>query len=471
VGTVYVSFWFDVEDYVTPESDDALHSLLRIFNERGAPATWKLVAEKLRVLKQRRRDDVVGALHQQSIGYHTDNHSQHPTVSEYLTGMGWQAGVAEFRAREGDGFEELRREFGPVCCYGQPGGAWSPHVFPVLREWDVPMYLDEGRHIGLNSQPFWYQDVLTVFNLRENCIRLDIGKADKEAALTQAKEQFERTVERLMPTGGLISIYYHPCEFATREFWDGVNFGKGRNTPRDQWRPARLLPAYEAEARLKAFAAYVDYALSCAGAQVIGGDELASLYGRSEAKDPLPVLELLALVERMGEQITYADSTVGFLSPAQLFSGLVEALAQWQECGRIDESVPIASLLGPAKREGREMSGSASVASIVAGAQRCRAETRETGHLPSHMEVDSQRLGTATAFRAMASALRAILRDELQRDEAVQYARGRLALEAQVARSGTSWGWTIFPEGFSAPDLLELSRLQAWTMKPAVLRR
>ena len=30
------------------------------------------------------------------------------------------------------------------------------------------------------------------------------------------------------------------------------------------------------------------------------------------------------------------------------------------------------------------------------------------------------------------------------------------------------WSWVIFPEGFHAPRIMELARLQAWTLKPAV---
>ena len=33
------------------------------------------------------------------------------------------------------------------------------------------------------------------------------------------------------------------------------------------------------------------------------------------------------------------------------------------------------------------------------------------------------------------------------------------------------WGWVIFPEGFHAPRIMELARLQAWTLKPAVFQR
>ena len=50
----------------------------------------------------------------------------------------------------------------------------------------------------------------------------------------------------------------------------------------------------------------------------------------------------------------------------------------------------------------------------------------------------------------------------------VTLAPAELAAEQCVARDDESvWNWVIFPEGFSAPRLLELARLQAWTLKPA----
>jgi hypothetical protein len=33
------------------------------------------------------------------------------------------------------------------------------------------------------------------------------------------------------------------------------------------------------------------------------------------------------------------------------------------------------------------------------------------------------------------------------------------------------WGWVIFPEGFHAPKIMEMARLQAWTLKPALLSK
>ena len=33
------------------------------------------------------------------------------------------------------------------------------------------------------------------------------------------------------------------------------------------------------------------------------------------------------------------------------------------------------------------------------------------------------------------------------------------------------WGWVIFPKGFNAPAMMDIAKLQAWTIKPAILRQ
>ena len=46
---------------------------------------------------------------------------------------------------------------------------------------------------------------------------------------------------------------------------------------------------------------------------------------------------------------------------------------------------------------------------------------------------------------------------------------GRFTADRYVADDSTElWGWPIFPEGFHAPAIMALARLQAWTLKPAL---
>jgi hypothetical protein len=41
LGKVYVVLWFDTEDYIVPESDDAAKRLATFLTEQGIQATFK----------------------------------------------------------------------------------------------------------------------------------------------------------------------------------------------------------------------------------------------------------------------------------------------------------------------------------------------------------------------------------------------------------------------------------------------
>src|SRR3954466_14972845 len=121
---VYVTLWFDTEDYILPQDDDMAKRLAELLTSLGVRATFKVVGEKARVLEARGRRDVIAALKRHDIGYHSNTHSQQPTVAVYLQNAGWDEGRAEFTRREGAGVKDIQRIFSvtPVA-YGQPGSA------------------------------------------------------------------------------------------------------------------------------------------------------------------------------------------------------------------------------------------------------------------------------------------------------------------------------------------------------------
>ena len=166
---VHVILWFDTEDYLLPADDDATKRLAEMLTGQGIRATFKLVGEKARVLEQRGRRDVIAALKKHDIGYHANFHSVHPAPSEYLADCGLLDGIAEFARREGGGAADVRRILGvkTLACYGQPGSSWASQTLAALQEigvapHGVACYVDEGTHIGLNEQPFWYANALVV---------------------------------------------------------------------------------------------------------------------------------------------------------------------------------------------------------------------------------------------------------------------------------------------------------------------
>jgi len=92
---VYITLWFDTEDYITPADDEACLRLAKDLTARGVQATFKIVGEKARVLEQRKRRDAIAAMRRHDIAYHSDNHSIPPTPAVYLRKLG----MAELRGR------------------------------------------------------------------------------------------------------------------------------------------------------------------------------------------------------------------------------------------------------------------------------------------------------------------------------------------------------------------------------------
>ena len=142
---IYAQFWFDTEDFITPEADDALLGLLTMLKARNVPTTFKIVAEKARMIERRKRYDIIDLLKtcdNFEIGYHTEFHSVHPTITEYCETMGFAEGRDVFFAREYPGFLDVERITGKKCiCYGQPGNTWSPQSFPALASAFAPYWL------------------------------------------------------------------------------------------------------------------------------------------------------------------------------------------------------------------------------------------------------------------------------------------------------------------------------------------
>jgi hypothetical protein len=86
---IKIMLWYDVEDFITPEADDALLALIDMMDNLGIRGSFKMVGEKIRVLNERGRHDILEKLLSHEICYHTENHSVHPTQTEYLQNMGF----------------------------------------------------------------------------------------------------------------------------------------------------------------------------------------------------------------------------------------------------------------------------------------------------------------------------------------------------------------------------------------------
>jgi hypothetical protein len=444
-GPVYVVLWFDTEDYVEPAADDAVLHIARDLTGLGVRATFKVVGEKARVLEQRGRWDVVRALAPHDIGYHSNFHSIPPAPSVYLRDLGYVEGAAEFERRERAGALDVQRIFGVrPTCYGQPGSSWAPQTNTALRRMGISVYLDEGTQVGLDNQPFWYGGLLHIFNMGRFTMRAPL---DGAAPVENSYQRFDRAAAELAARGGgTISIYYHPTEFVTTEFWDAVNFAKGADRERADWRSPRRRTDADSERCYGILHAYVAHMKNVPGVRFATAREMLQLYG-----SPTPTsVNRTRIAEHMAKKQTYLLTEQDSLSAADMMLALLGMDPQVVD--------------GPATR----IASTLRADSIPRAAwERAKADVqasiRANKRLPAEVWIGSEKLSIGD-FAATLAAY-----DGTSASAGVH--RANIEFEKYFSTDAKgSFSWPIHPEGFSAPELLELGRLQGWTLKPARLR-
>jgi hypothetical protein len=480
VPRIDVIFWFDTEDYMLPASDDAAKRVAEMLTERKIRATFKVVGEKARTLERRKRSDVISALRKHCIAYHSNFHSVHPTPSEYLAEAGFLDGVAEFVRREGGGAADVRRIFGvkTLGCYGQPGSSWAAQAVAGLKQIGaapsgIPCYVDEGTHVGLNNKPFWYANTLNVYHMGQNYTRMDLHDP---TAVEPSKKKVSGIASRLAQQdgGGLISIFYHPCEWVHQQFWDGVNFARGNNPPRSEWKAPPQRTAEETEGAFKRFGEYVDHIRAIPGVRCVTADDLPGIYQDQLRKEGSSQEELRELAKRISSPGT---NTLDFVvlgnkafSVADQFELLVEATGQFVD-GAKQKTLPPRGLFGP---DGPAPSGNAAreipMSAFVQALLDVREFTRLEGRVPARVFFGADAFAPGDFLASLARVYLDTLKDN-KLPSSVTLSPGHVLLPARhIAGDSPSLfgGWIIHKENFQAPKILEIARLQAWTLKPAL---
>jgi hypothetical protein len=473
-----VILWFDTEDYLLPADDDATKRLCEMLTERGIRATFKLVGEKARVLEQRGRHDVIAALKKHDIGYHANFHSVHPAPAEYLAECGLLDGLAEFIRREGPGAADVRRIFQvpTLSCYGQPGSSWGPQTVAALKAigvapHGVPCYVDEGDHVGLKGKPFWYCGALVVYDMAPNYTRMDLHDPQ---AVEPAKRKVAEIAARLAAEGGgLISIFYHPCEWVHKEFWDGVNFRRGANPPREQWKAPPQRPAEETEGAFRRFAEYVDHIRALADVRWVTATDLPQIYPDAVRQSGASPPDLEELVRRLldGGAAGVDFQVIGAraYSPADQFDVLASALDAVLSGRQVSFPIRLRGLLGPDSPPPPSRGQSALTWFALRDALREVVDfIRREGRVPARVFIGSDPVPPADFLVALARAYDA---HQQGREAVGDLGRSVEVLPARRVAADTPnlfGGWIIHKEGFRAPKILEVARLQAWTLKPAL---
>jgi hypothetical protein len=470
---VYIVLWFDTEDYILPESDDAALRIADFLTQQGVRATFKVVGEKARVLERRQRTDVIAALARHEIGYHSNTHSQQPTPAVYESVLDWETGQEEFNRRERPGFDDVTRIFGrPPSCYGQPGVSWAPQAYPALKKWGVNVYLDDGDHVQLNGKPFWYGGLLNIFHI-------DAGRQLEQnndwSNLESAKANFKTLYTQMSadPPGGVVSFMFHPTQLISEVFWDAVNFAHGANPAPSEW---KMQPKCSPEQRERAFQ-YLEgvilYAKSFPGVRFVTASE-AYVVCRDKAQGrAFSTAELAQVASQVKPGITFQVSGDYSLSAGDIFYLLNSLVCRYVSNGAIGKVTLADTPYGPASQAyGLTMPVGATK---IGWSQFSRTSidvnefiTRRRS-IPNAVWFGSTAVTPEAYLLALANVAQDLVSDARPPDS-VKILPAELSAAQWVAKDSPSiWEWPIFPPGFHSGHLIELARLQAWTIKPAIL--
>jgi hypothetical protein len=465
---VYVILWFDTEDYILPASDNATLRIARFLTREMIRAVFKVVGERARSFERRDRKDIIDALKKHEIGYHSHWHSAQPTPALYMSDLGWDDGVAEFDRREKPGYDDVKRIFGTApTCYGQPGSSWGPQSFGAMRKWGMEVYLDAGSHVRLDDKPHYYCGVLTLYKL-EHTLRANL---DSLESLKKAEDRFIAARKKILKEGGgIVSIFYHPCEFVHKEFWDGANFKYGANPPREKWKLPTVKTAEESKIAYEVFEKYIQFIKRFPEVQFITATEAAKLYRDKALGRKCTPAELKTIAKGVSDKVTFQKHGDYALAASDVFVLLNEYVAE-RSAGRSPASltlketpygpsskVPI--LANPVTTDWSQFNRTAAdVADFV----------KKQGRIPTSVWLGSKAVPPEAYLCSLAEVALTLLEGKEAPKEVV-VRPASLAVGKQVAEDAPGlWGWVIHPPGFRAPAMMELARRQAWTIKPAIL--
>jgi hypothetical protein len=463
--SVKLIFSFDSEDYETPAADDAEKWWAEAMSRHGIRACTCVVGELARALRSRGRRDVIAAMAEHEVAFHSNMHSAHPTWAEYLDECGWDDGVERVMREESKGIRDVREVFGQhPSAWCKPGSSWGPQVAYAMTLMDVPVFCDSPFEAA-PGQPLWYDNSLFL------CYHTSFDRyfnVPHEERLPRMKEDFLGLCER--HDGGYLVMYTHPCRLFTAQFTD--TFRYGNNPPREMWSPAPLRPEREIAELQADFDAFLGFVVEGPNVELTTYREIYSEY-RQSAEIWLGREDLRNLCDAMGERLDYLSLNGDYISPSEGFGAVIWALAWLDEHGELPEAVPVRHLLGPKEAPPEDIGrGEISISGLLEVCRSVNFECTQVGAVPARISLGGLTIGPNAFLQAGLRALREILR-EGDRPETVPIRPAPeypAIVERKDFREHRFKGWTIFPPDFEGENVLRMIRLQAWTAKPATAR-
>ncbi len=460
----YVVICFDVEDYITPETDslDALPKwMAEIMTEEGVRGTFFVIGEKARSLERRGRTDVIRAMAKHDIGSHTNWGSIHPTVTEVLEKMDFTSGLKLIKEREAKGFFDLKRIFGKtITAFGRHGGSYGPQLVAALSKMNAayiytPVFLP-GHYAS------WFCNTLNFYG--DGDIRFD-DTYYKDESFTPMLDSLKGRLSSLLDdTDGLTFFACHPCKVRTIQYWD-LNYYYGVNRDSSEWVAPELRPRDTMMDARKNFRKLIKFFKTRDDIELTTFSELMKIY--SYQREKINISEL----SRIAQQILTEKTIIidDYYSPAEIFSALVEGITKSKK-GKLPKEVKIIRPFGPLAMPQIEPSlKNVSKETVVMFAKNALDYILKENSLPASLKYKESKVGTGTLLALFSQYFLDMYNNKIKGVYALQSfdAYPHKNEEAILQNVMNYKTWPIHRKNLDMTNLLEMTKLQLWTLKPA----
>jgi hypothetical protein len=337
-----------------------------------------------------------------------------------------------------------------------------------MKKWGMGVYLDAGQHVSLDGRPHYYCGLLTLYHL--TTARTNLG-GPKD--LKQAEDRFLDARKKLLADGGgVLSIYYHPCEFVHKQFWDGVNFSKGANPPREEWKLPPQKTEEESRIAYETFEGYIRFMKRFSDVQFVTASELAAIYRDTAHASRYPDVEIQRIAAQVKDEVGFQRHDDRTLAASEVFQLLNSWFHHRTAMNKVESLDLLDTPLGPTGQAPAMMEPvTTDLSQFTRTAADVHSYMYHHGRMPSAVWLGSKAVTPEAYLVALAELVR--LRGAgTPLPEKIELKPAKLGAAKYVSDDDPKlWGWIIFPPGFRAPAMMDLARRQAWTIKPAVISK
>jgi hypothetical protein len=395
------------------------------------------------------------------IGSHTNLGSIHPTVTEILEFADWDSGVEQMLYNESIGFEELERISGiPVMTLARHGGSYGPQLVYALGQLGKG-YVYSPIHLpGHNA--VWFCNTLNFHG--------DYGFFDdtyyKDELFNPLFDSVQRNFQKDIEGLDVVAFFgCHPTKVRSEQFWD-FNFYYGANPPLDSCKAPDLRPLESMETAKKNFKRLMEFLKSQEYIEITTLNDLMDRF--SYQKDFITKHELKSYAETVLKN--HAVVINQYFSPSEMFEALTSSFDEYNQKGSLPGKSDRICPLGPMEMPDT-IPGISEITSDQANhlIHEAYVWIRDRGYLPAWLTIDDNRVGTGSLLALFSEMYLDILSGGLKKSyQVIPFDPWPKENEqAIISEVEACKDWVVHKPDLDMSNLVKLTRLQLWTLKPA----